>query len=153
MNNKYWRYTDGTARWKYDSPFENWLSKKADNSEFMKTLYVNFYRIIDGKFYKNGLKFIDREIKNFEGTVKKIPFSRKKLIKDMVYSLHRFGTMFNEYFLFEFYDKNAYGRDRYICDKQRYDYYRMMNKVENQIIFDDKSRTYEIYKDFLVVIF
>ena len=66
MNSKYWKYTDGTARWKYDSPFENWLSRRADESEWMKALYVGFYRLIDGAFYRGGLPFIDREIANFQ---------------------------------------------------------------------------------------
>ena len=42
MNQKYWKYTDGNARWKYDSSFENWLAKCADNNEIMKMLYVLF---------------------------------------------------------------------------------------------------------------
>ncbi len=145
---KYWKYTDGTARWKYNSPFENWLSYRADNSEFMKILYVAFYRIIDGKFYKNGLKFIDKEIDTFVSLGGVIPFSRKRLVRDMVYSLHRFGAMFNEYFLYEFYNKNVFGRNEYICDKERYDYYRMMNKDENIELFDNKGKTYELFKEF-----
>lgn len=66
----------------------------------------------------------------------------------MVYSLHRFGAMFDEYFLYEFYNKNTAGRDEYICDKYRYDYYRILNKDENRYIFDNKDITYEYFKEF-----
>ncbi len=148
MAKKYWKFTDGTARWKYDSPFENYLSHLADHNEFMKMLYVLFYRIIDGSFYKNGLKFIDNEIENFTKRGGKLVVSRKKTIRDMVYSLHRFGAMFDEYFLYEFYNKNVFGREEYICDKYRYDYYRLMNKDENRQFFDDKGKTYQLFKEF-----
>lgn len=148
MNSKYWKYTDGTARWKYDSPFENWLSRRADESEWMKALYVGFYRLIDGSFYRGGLPFIDREIANFQQLGGTLPWPRKRIVRDMVYSLHRFGAMFNEYFRYEFYLKNAAGRDEYICDKARYDYYRRMNRTENLPIFDDKGKTYQYFGAF-----
>lgn len=142
---KYWRYTDGTARWKYDSPFENWLSHRADHSECMKFLYVGFYRLFDKTFYEKGLPLAERAIDTFLQSGGKLPFSRKKAVRDMVYSLHRFGTMFNEYFLFEFYNKNVYGRETFICDKRRYEYYRLMNKDENIQLFDNKQETYRLF--------
>ena len=37
----------GTAIWKLDTPFENWLSYRADKSEFLKKLYVLYYKIFD----------------------------------------------------------------------------------------------------------
>ncbi len=39
-----------TAVWKLDTPFENWLSYKADKSEFFKRLYVLYYVIFDNEY-------------------------------------------------------------------------------------------------------
>ncbi len=144
----YWRYTDNAARWKYDSPFENWLSHRADHNEWVKCLYVGFYRLFDRGFYQKGLPLVEREIDTFLQSGGKLPFSRKKTVRDMVYSLHRFGTMFNEYFLFEFYNKNVYGRETFITDKRRYEYYRLMNKDENLQLFNNKWETYRLFQPY-----
>lgn len=41
----------------------------------------------------------------------------------MVYSLHRFGCMFDEYFMFDFEHLTAAGRETFITDKKRWEYY------------------------------
>ena len=56
----------GTAVWKIDTPFENWLGKKADKSEFFKKLYVLYYKIFDKEYYQKGLKMIDDAINDFK---------------------------------------------------------------------------------------
>ena len=64
MNRKdrYFGMSPRIARWKLDTPFENWLGYKADKSEFWKKLYVIYYKIFDRKYYKGGLPFIKEEI-------------------------------------------------------------------------------------------
>ncbi|NLW91181.1 MAG: hypothetical protein GXY34_06230 [Syntrophomonadaceae bacterium] len=148
MNNKAWLYTDGNSAWKYNTHFENWLSYRADQSDFFKRLYVKYYRMLDRTYYWKGLQLINKEIDNFLTRGGVLPASREYIIIDMIYSLHRFGAMFGEYFLYEFYNKNTAGREEYICDKYRYDYYRMMNIDQNREIFDNKDRTYEHFKAF-----
>lgn len=66
----------------------------------------------------------------------------------MIYSLHRFGARFDEYFLFEFYNLNSKGRNTYITDKIRYAYYEILNDRKDFDIFRDKSKTYEVFKEF-----
>ena len=56
----------GTAVWKIDTPFENWLGKKADKSDFFKNLYVLYYKIFDSEYYNKGLKMIDDTINDFK---------------------------------------------------------------------------------------
>ncbi|KUK49741.1 MAG: hypothetical protein XD75_0267 [Parcubacteria bacterium 33_209] len=158
MNNANWLITDNGSRWKHNTAFENWLSFKADDSEFWKRLYVGYYKLIDHKFYVNGMKLINRELekqKKFGGG-RALPASNQYLTRDMVYSLHRFGAMFDEYFMFKFYQLNAIGRETFICDKYRFEYYRTLNKAENRIIFDNKGKTFELFgkfykRDFLAV--
>ena len=72
----------------------------------------------------------------------------KELIYDMIYSLHRFGSSYNEYFLFEFYHKNALGRSKYITDKLRWQYYEILNNRNNIEIFNNKYETYKTFSCF-----
>lgn len=72
--------------------------------------------------------------------------AREKYLMDMIYSLHRFGCMFDEYFLFNFENKSSVGRASYITDKIRYNYYFELNKERN--LFRDKHRTYEVFESF-----
>ncbi len=133
------------ARWKIDNKFENWLSYKADKSELAKKAYCAFYKIFDRKYYKTGLEFAKKEIasKNI-----KTAMSEKQLLRDMIYSLHRFGCRFDEYFAFKFYDKNYIGREKYITDKIRYEYWCMMDSHEDSKILADKARTCELFGEF-----
>ena len=133
------------ASWKIDSPIERWLSKRADNSHFWKRVYVNYYRFFDKEYYNKGLSLIDKTIKLFVGTVS--PKERKRYVEDMAYSLHRFGCMFDEYFAFRFELLNTSGRQSFITDKIRWDYYDRMNSRENLELFNNKRKAYEIFRE------
>lgn len=54
--------------------------------------------------------------------------------------------MFDEYFLYDFYHKNIQGRLEYITDKIRWDYYSKLNGYDNLDLFNDKLKTYEVFK-------
>jgi len=62
MKEKYYTVAKSISRWKIDTPFENWLSYKADKSEFWKRLYVYYYKVFDRKYYKKGLELAKREV-------------------------------------------------------------------------------------------
>lgn len=140
----------GTAVWKIDTPFENWLGKKADKSEFFKKLYVLYYRIFDKEYYNKGLKMIDDAINDFNINNSDIVsrLSEKELKRDMIYTLHRFGADFQEYFVFEYYARNTFGREEFITNKRRYKYYHLLNADENFLLFEDKKKTYELFKEY-----
>ncbi len=140
----------GTAVWKLDTPFENWLGRKADSSEFFKKLYVLYYKIFDSKYYKKGLEMIDAAIKDFKINNNDIALrlSEKELKRDMIYTLHRFGADFQEYFVFEFYSRNTFGREEFITNKKRYKYYHLLNNDENYLLFEDKKKTYELFGEY-----
>jgi len=125
---------------------ERWLSRRADNSLFWRRVYVSFYRFFDTTYYNKGLSLIDKNINTFNGSVSEK--KRKYYIVDMVYSLHRFGCMFDEYFAFRFEFLNTAGRESFITDKIRWDYYDRMNKRENYSLFNDKWKTYELFREF-----
>ena len=134
------------AAWKIDSIFEKWLSKMADNSEFWKKAYVKFYQAFDSEYYKKGLIFISKNIELFLGEVSEE--QKNYYITDMVYSLHRFGCMFDEYFLYNFPNLNTEGRESFITDKIRWSYYSKMNTPEGNEIFNNKKKTYDLFKSF-----
>lgn len=137
---------DGIASWKIDSPIERWLAKKADNSHFWKSLYVNFYKTFDREYYLNGLPIIERNIQRFIGEATR---KQKRVYEqDMIYSLHRFGCMFDEYFLFQYEYLNSTGRESFITDKTRWEYYDQMNSRDNLDVFNDKRKAYETFKEF-----
>ena len=63
----------------------------------------------------------------------------------MIYSLHRFGCMFDEYFMFDFEYLNTAGRETFITDKIRWDYYDRLNNRENLDLFNDKKKAYDLF--------
>lgn len=99
---------NGIARWKIDTPFENWLSYRADNSEFWKRIYVLLYKLFDRKYYNRGLKFIDEKLELYKNEWRGL--NRKTIIRDMVYSLHRFGADFQDYWSYDFLNLSAVGK-------------------------------------------
>lgn len=137
----------GTAVWKLDTPFENWLGKKADKSELFKSLYVLYYKIFDRAYYQKGLEMISKAIRDFKENNDDVAvrLSEKELKKDMIYTLHRFGADFQEYLVFEFYSRNTFGREEFITNKKRYEYYHLLNDDDNFLLFEDKKKTYEIF--------
>ena len=136
----------GIAPWKIDHPMERFLERAADRSRLGRTLYVNFYKYFDRAYYDKGLRFIERNIKLFAGDVS--DKQKREYTQDMVYSLHRFGCMFDEYFLFDFPNLNTQGRDSFLTDKNRWAYYHRMNTEENKAIFDDKARAYARFRPY-----
>lgn len=139
----------GTAVWKLNSPLENQLSHLADKSEIFKALYVLYYRIFDNIYYRKGIPMIDQAIDNFLQSNNNAIFPSKEWFRrDMIYSLHRFGADFDEYFVFEFYKRNTLGREEFITNKKRYEYYHLLNADENFLLFENKKNTYKIFKGF-----
>ena len=149
MREKYFTVAKTISRWKIDTPFENWLGDKADNSPFWKRLYVLYYSIFDRKYYVNGLPYIDREIKRqFNGVEIERTIGGGNLRQDIIYSLHRFGVSFEEYFLYKFYNLNAEGRRKFNSLKMQYGYCELVNDESIRDLFEDKGKCYELFKPF-----
>lgn len=134
------------ASWKIDSPYERYLAKKADTSFYWKKKYVNFYKRNNKQYYLKGLKFINDNIDKCSITGKNTTKRQRELYTiDMVYSLHRFGCMFDEYFLYNFENLNVKGRLEFVTDKIRWDYYEIFNGRDNLPLFNNKDKTFEKY--------
>lgn len=153
MKEKYYVVAKTISRWKLDNWFENWLSYKADESEFWKKLYVLYYRVFDHKYYVGGLKLINKEIDKQlpninDSILGGVGLTREWLIRDIIYSTHRFGVSFTEYFVNMFYDKNAHGREKANNLRMQYGYCEIVNSPECREIFDNKGKTYEKFGPF-----
>lgn len=137
-------YVAPIARWRIDSEEEKNLAKKADVDFTARRDYVAFYKENDPLYYEKGLTLLEKTIAEFLG--KGITEQEKEELKiDMIYSLHRFGCMFKEYFLFQFYKLNTAGREEFITDKKRYPFYTAFNTQENHELFTNKSETYKVF--------
>lgn len=135
------------AAWKIDSEEERRLAELADHDEQAKKDYVEFYRVNDPVYYEKGLKMIDKTLGTFRGAL--TDAQRERYTIDMVYSLHRFGCSFDEYFLLGFELLNAYGRGEFVTDKNRFDFFELYNDEDRHFMsFKDKSKTYELFQKF-----
>lgn len=140
MKEKYYVVAKTITRWKLNNFFENWLGQKADTSECWKKIYVLYYKLFDYQYYSKGLKCIKEEIAkqrpNLQKTVNGIPLSDKFLRRDMIYSLHRFGVNFVEYYVYGFYKKNALGRSLLNNLRIQYGYCEKVNSPYVRELFD-----------------
>lgn len=135
------------ARWRIDSPLERWLGNRADASEFWKGLYVRYYAIKEPDYYRGGLRMIDACLAKF-GLSDVSERKRAFYIRDMVYSLHRFGFMFDEYFWYELENLNARGRAEFISDKIRYSLYDACNDLQGSLSLTNKWTTYQLLSEY-----
>lgn len=143
---KYLIIYKGIARWKLNNPIENWLSYRADKSELWKYIYVLYYQLFDRKYYQAGLKLIENQLKVYEKEWKGI--SRNYVIRDMVYSLHRFGADFQDYWNYNFLNLSAIGRERYVVDKLRYGYDVILSTPEIERLVSDKYLCYQKFQQY-----
>ncbi len=158
MKEKYYTVAKTITQWKFDNRLENYLGYKADTSEFWKWLYVKYYQLFDSQYFRGGAKLVNKELEKQKAKQSELieQIGVKKLRRDMIYSLHRFGASFNEYFMYKFYDLNHLGRSRFNNFKIQYGYCEIVNDPSIRDLFDDKGVCFKLlskyYKrDVLVV--
>lgn len=74
--------------------------------------------------------------------------SRKWLELDMIYSLHRYGINFTEYFVHKYYTLNVAGREQINNLRLQYGFCELVNDSSLRELFDNKGLTYEKFKPF-----
>lgn len=146
MREKYYRVARTISRWKLDNPFEHWLGSMADQCEFWKRIYVLYYKLADSEYYKKGLSYLRREIERQRPNTQIINWGGVE--RDMIYSLHRFGASFEEYFVFQFYNLNAEGRSKFNTLKMQYGYCEQVNGAGVRDIFENKGECYKRFKGY-----
>lgn len=135
------------GQWKIFSEEEADLAKAADLSFEKKEQYVAFYKENDPEYYEKGLTFIEAVLNRF-GRENLPEEEHHVLVTDMIYSLHRFGISFEEYFWYDFPKLSTEGRQEYISDKVRYYLYNRLNLQENHHIFRNKADAYKAFGEY-----
>lgn len=143
---KYFGISSRIARWKIDTPFENWLSCKADKSEFWKKIYIEYYNIFDKKYYKGSVRLAKEAIDFHKEELKHC--DENEVVRDMIYCLHRFGISFQDYCIYGFIGKNYRCRASFVSDKLRYYYCDILNKPNILQLMTDKYACYQKYQKF-----
>lgn len=132
------------VRWKIESDEELKLAYDADMSVLEKKKYCDFYRHSDPVYYAKGVEMAKSVIKKHNGV--ETGLTEEQLIEDMIYSLHRFGFNYSEYFWFKLYNLSTFGREGFISDKMRFEYYMELNTREGNELLRDKGRAFERLK-------
>lgn len=134
--------------WRIDHPIERVLAHKADYSDFWKRVYVIFYAIFDRKYYIKGKEMAKKTLASYLSMDDLSKHTEDNLIIDMIYSLHRFGASYDEYFIYKYRSLSFEGRNSYITEKRRFEYYPILNEMDNQKIFDDKYKTSKLFSKY-----
>lgn len=71
--------------------------------------------------------------------------NRLPLKLDMIESKIRYGSTFDEYFLYTFQHLSKRGRSSFVTDENRYHYYDCLNQSNDQDVFNNKYYTYQIF--------
>lgn len=74
--------------------------------------------------------------------------SDEYLRRDMIYSLHRYGVNFFEYFVYKFYNKSSIGRERINNLRIQYGYCELVNSPTIRELFDNKVKTFELLRPY-----
>jgi hypothetical protein len=142
---KYFGITHRVIKWRDLNWLERLLAKGADNSEYLKRLYVLYYSLSNHKYYKKGLEMIDEFIGKHD-ELQALP--KRQLARDMIYCLHRWGFRYEEYRIFDLWNKSTACRNNYISEKLRLYYTDIIQGTDIQNLFEDKVKCYEMFRDF-----
>ena len=146
---KYFGLSPRIARWKLDTPIENWLSRKADHSLFFKQLYLLYYYMFDRKYYLVGRQMAKKAFTNHVSSEGVSDINA--VVNDMVYCLHRFGISFQDYCIYDFVNNKDFDyRNSFVSDKLRYHYCDLLNSKEVYQIMTDKYACYQKFEKFFI---
>ena len=67
------------------------------------------------------------------------------VVKDMMVEAKKYNVGFDEYVMYHFENRDFEDRRSFICTKERATYCERLNNPKNQMIFDDKGKTYEVF--------
>jgi hypothetical protein len=143
---KYFGCSKRITQWRDFNWLESLLARWADNSEYLKCLYVAYYKVTNRKYYKKGLEMIDKLISEHP-ELQLIP--KSFLVRDMIYCLHRFGFGFDEYYYFELKDKSTACRNTFVSDKLRHYHVDILDEgADIELLFRNKVSCYNTYKEY-----
>lgn len=123
----------------------------------MSRLYIN----IKSRLMKTGIGKVARKLKHYTWYKKKYAWQcvnenwpdateqeKAALVKDMMHEARKYDVVFDEYVFHRFREKSQEERRAYIPILEGAGYCERLNQPKNQIIFDDKGRTYEKFRKY-----
>ena len=123
------------------------MLKKLRRKIYRKIRFQTWYR--KANYYHCKRHDLNKTIAQYRGVD---VLSNKKrlhrLRRDMIRSLFRYGSYYNEYFLFGYEGKDAAYRDGFITEGVRMSYYPRMNDPKNTNLLENKYLTYQKFRDF-----
>lgn len=121
--------------------------KKLRRKVYRKIRFQTWYR--KAYYYHRKRRDLDKTIAQYRGV--DVLSDKKRLYRlrrDMIRSLFRYGSYYNEYFLFGYEGKDAAYRDGFITEGIRMSYYPRMNDPKNTNMLENKYLTYQKFRDF-----
>lgn len=70
---------------------------------------------------------------------------RKAVVEDMMNEAKTYSVGFDEYIMYHFENRDFEDRRQFVPSRERALYCERLNKRENQMVFDDKGMTYEVF--------
>ncbi|MDD2980882.1 MAG: sugar-transfer associated ATP-grasp domain-containing protein [Hespellia sp.] len=116
-------------KWYYKNRFKTWYRK------------ANYYYRKKQKIYSYMEKFRTQEQLSDKRYVSRLRW-------DMIYCLLKYGSYFDEYFLFDFEGKDDEYRSSFITESIRMSYYPRMNNPRNTGMLENKFSTYRKFPEF-----
>ena len=123
------------------------MLKKLRRKVYRKIRFQTWYR--KAYYYHRKRRDLNKTIAQYRGM--DVLSDKKRLYRlrrDMIRSLFRYGSYYNEYFLFGYEGKDAAYRDGFITEGVRMSYYPRMNDPKNTNMLENKYLTYQKFRDF-----
>lgn len=123
------------------------MLKKLRRKVYHKIRFQTWYR--KANYYHRKRNDLNKTIAQYRGV--DVLSDKKRLYRlrrDMIRSLFRYGSYYNEYFLFGYEGKDAAYRDGFITEGVRMSYYPRMNDPKNTNLLENKYLTYQKFRDF-----
>lgn len=73
---------------------------------------------------------------------------KENIVNDMMNEAKQYNVGFDEYVMYHFKDRGQEERREFICTRERAVYCERLTNPKNQMIFDDKGKTYEVFKKY-----
>lgn len=73
---------------------------------------------------------------------------KKAVVKDMLTEAKTYNVAFDEYIMYHFRERDFESRRQFVPTRERALYCERLNDPKNQMIFDDKGKTYEVFKKY-----
>ena len=121
------------------------MNKEAfKNDRFIRSCYYRYKSIVSRKALKTAAeKCLEHFGRCFETSEDK-----NRLIADMISVYGAYGFAFDEYLLYDFENKSKEERVQFVADWEHLGYACVLNCPRNNIIFDNKNKTYERFQKY-----